>query len=354
MKKLYLYTLLMCGVTFSVMAQKEQTNIAQSELTKGNPQEALKVLNAAEYLVTNAKDEDKSEYYFVKAKTHIALANKKIDAPKNMAQAVACYNDLILYEVDSGNLKYAVQAREGIKELKNELERSSTDDNNAQRFSDAANKMVYLYEMDKKDTVNLYNAASNYFNAKQYDLALKTYELLKSIKYSGNGMEYYATNKKTNQEELFVSGSNRDLGVKQGSHEKPRNVKAKSKKTEILKRLAYIYTEKGDVASAESNYQAIISVNPNDVESYIDLAYVKLDRKKEIADKMAMLGTSSEEMKKYDELKVKKDEEVKIAVGYLEKALTLDPSNKDVSKLLLNLYRSLDMTDKYEALKAKG
>ena len=57
---------------------------------------------------------------------------------------------------------------------------------------------------------------------------------------------------------------------------------------------------------------------------------VKLDKKKEIADKMALLGTSAEDMKKYDELKIKKDEEVKVAVGYLEKALTLEPSNKDI------------------------
>ena len=73
-------------------------------------------------------------------------------------------NELILNEVDSGNLKYAVQARESVRELKNVLDKSAIDDNNAQRFGDAANKMFYLYEMDKKDTLNLYNAASNYFN----------------------------------------------------------------------------------------------------------------------------------------------------------------------------------------------
>ncbi len=336
------------------MAQKEQIKTAQAELTNGNAQGALTILNGIEYLITNAKVEDKSDYYFIKGKTHTTLANTKIDAPKNMSLAVACYNELILQEVDSGNLKYAAQARESIKQIKSELELSSAEDNNAQRFSDAANKMIYLYEMDKKDTINLYNAASNYFNAKQYDLAVKNYEALKSMKYSGNGMEYLATNIKTNQEELFVSAINRDLGVKQGSHEKPRNAKAKNKKIEILKRLAYIYTEKGDIASAESNYKAITTINPNDVESYIDLAYIRLDRKKEIADNMSMLGTSSADMKKYDELKIKKDEEVKIAVGYLEKALTLDPNNKDISKLLLNLYRSLDMTEKYDALKAKG
>ena len=354
MKKLYFSALIMFSVTFSSMAQKEQIKTAQAELAKGNAQASLTILNEIEYLITNAKDDDKSEYYFAKAKTYTALADKKNEAPKNMALAVACYNELILNEVDSGNLKYAVQARESVRELKNVLDKSAIDDNNAQRFGDAANKMFYLYEMDKKDTLNLYNAASNYFNAKQYDLALKNFELLKNMKFSGNGMEYYATNKSTNQEELFVSAINRDLGVKQGSHIKPRNGKAKSKKSDILKRIAYIYTVKGDVASAESNYKAIIAINPNDVETYMDLAYVKLDKKKEIADKMALLGTSAEDMKKYDELKIKKDEEVKVAVGYLEKALTLEPSNKDISKLLLNLYRSLDMTDKYEALKAKG
>ncbi len=52
------------------------------------------------------------------------------------------------------------------------------------------------------------------------------------------------------------------------------------KKSDILKRIAYIYTVKGDVASAESNYKAIIAINPNDVETYMDLAYVKLDKKK--------------------------------------------------------------------------
>ena len=354
MKKLYFFTLLMFCMTFSIMAQKEQIKTAQAELTNGNAQGALTILNGIEYLITNAKIEDKSDYYFIKAKTHTTLANTKIDTPKNMSLAVACYNELILQEVDSGNLKYAAQAKESIKQIKSELELSSAEDNNAHRFSDAANKMIYLYDMDKKDTINLYNAASNYFNAKQYDLALKNYELLKNIKYAGNGMEYLATNIKTNQEELFVSAINRDLGVKQGSYEKPRNAKAKNKKVEILKRLAYIYTEKRDIVSAESNYKAIITINPNDTETYIDLAYIRLDRKKEIADNMSMLGTSSADMKKYDELKIKKDEEVKIAVGYLEKALTLDPTNKDISKLLLNLYRALDMTDKYDALKAKG
>lgn len=354
MKKFYFYTLIMSGITFSAMAQKEQIKTAQAELDKGSAQKALSILNEIEYLITNAKDEDKSDYYFTKAKAYTALSNNNADGLKNLVLAVNSYNELIVAEVDSGNLKYAVIARQAIKDLKSELESSSINDNNAQRFSEAAKKMDYLYEMDKKDTLNLYNSASNYFNAKQYDLALKNYELLKNLRYTGNRMEYYAINKKTKLEEVFVSGVVRDLGIKQGSHENPRNGKAGSKKIEILKRLAYIYGEKGDITSSENNYKAIIALNPNDAETYMDLAYVKLDRKKEISDKMAMLGTNQEDMKKYEELKVIKDGEVKIAIGYLEKAMSLQPNNKDITKLLLNLYRSVDMTDKYEALKGKG
>ncbi|MGL5112379.1 MAG: tetratricopeptide repeat protein [Flavobacterium sp.] len=354
MNKKYLLALLLFSLSLSSIAQKDKISLAQIELTNGNSEGSLKILNDIEYLITNAKEDDKSEYYFLKAKSYIAQANKKIEAPKNMSLAVACYNEILMFELDSGKLKYAVQAREGIKELKNELERSAALDNNAHNFAESANKMVYLYEMDKKDTINLYNAASNFFNAKQFDLALKNYEILKSLKYSGNSMEYYATNKLTNQEELFGSASNRDLGVKQGSHVKPRNAKANSKKAEVLKKIAFLYTEQNNLTNAELNYKAIIDLNPNDIETYIDLAYSKLDRKKEFSDKMSMLGTTAEDMKKYDELKNKKEELVKSAVNYLEKALKLDSSNKDVSKLLLNLYRSLDMLDKYEALKAKG
>jgi tetratricopeptide (TPR) repeat protein len=354
MKKIYFCTLLVFGLSLSGFAQKEKIADAQIELTKGNAEVSLQILNSIEYLIINAKEEDKSDFYFLKAKSYIALAKKKIDAPKNMALAVACYKEILVFEIDSNKFKYAVQARQGIIDLKNELEISAATDNNARNFSESANKMVCLYEMDNKDTVQLYNAASNYFNAKQYDLALKNYELLKSLKYTGNALEYYAVNKNTNQEELFSSLRKRDLSVKDGSHIEPRNTKASSKKVEILKKIAFLYAEKGDLTNAEINYKTLVDLNPNDVDNYIDLASIVLDRKKDISSKMSMLGTSVEDAKQYDVLKNQKDDLVKSAVVYLEKALKLDPSNSDVSKLLMNLYRALDMMDKYEALKTKS
>jgi hypothetical protein len=39
--------------------------------------------------------------------------------------------------------------------------------------SDSAKKLYDAYLLDKKDTLNLYYAASTYVNAKEYDRALK-------------------------------------------------------------------------------------------------------------------------------------------------------------------------------------
>lgn len=335
------------------LAQKNQIKAAQGQLNSGNPQGALTTLKATEYLIVNAADEDKSDFYFLKAKVFLTLADKNIASAENLSLAVSTYEELIAEEVAYGNLKYAVQARAAIKEIKNNLENSAISDSNSGKYIDCAGKMYYLFQMDKKDTLKLFYAASNYVNAKNYDLALKHYKELTQLNYSGAGMEYYATNKKTNTEELFSSLASRDASVKEGTHEKSRNFMAPSKRTEIYKNMGYIYSEKGDLDSAEKCYKKIIEFDPKNLNAYIDLAYLKQDSRKKLVDEMSALGTSPNDMKVYEELRVKKDGIIKSAVFYLEKANQMDSKNVEVSKMLLNSYRALDMTTEYNALKAR-
>lgn len=334
-------------------AQKNQIKAAQGELSSGNAQGALATLKSTEYLIVNAKDEDKSDFYFLKAKVLTTLANNNIDTGENLSLAVLTYEELITEEVASGNLKYAVQARTAIKEIKSNLENSAIMDSNSGKFADCAGKMYYLYQMDKKDTLKLFYAASNYLNAKNYDLALKNYKELAQLNYSGKGLEYYATNKKTKTEELFTSVAGRDASVKEGTHEKSRNFMAPSKRTEIYKNMGYIYSERGDLDNAEICYKKILESDPKNLNAYIDLAYLKQDSRKKLVDEMSALGTTAKDMKVYEELKVKKDEIIKSAVFYLEKANQIDSKNVEVSKMLLNSYRALDMTTEYNALKAR-
>ncbi|MNQ70596.1 Tetratricopeptide repeat protein [compost metagenome] len=338
-------------ITIGAFAQQDQIKDAQSLYDKGKSQEALAILNKTEYLIINASDEDKSDYYFLKGNVLKDLAVKNIDAANNFTLASQAYQDVFLYENESGKFKFTVKANAALKEMKSSLVNGAMADFNTGKFKESAEKSYKVYLFDKKDTLNLFNAASSSINAKDYDSAIKYYETLKKINFSGKGVLYYATNKKTKEEDVFISPKARESAIQQGLYEKPRTESIPSKKIDVNNNLAYSYLEKKDYAKAEVIYNYVLELNPNYIDAYINMAYLKMQVKKDLADEIANLGTSPAEMQKYDKLNARKDDIARSAIPYLKKALTLEPKNPDATKSLLGIYRSLDMTNEYNALK---
>jgi tetratricopeptide (TPR) repeat protein len=105
---------------------------------------------------------------------------------------------------------------------------------------------------------------------------------------------------------------------------------------------------------AEKNYIKAIEIDPNYKDAYMNLTVLKLDGEQESVEQMNKLGTSPADNKKYDALKVKRENLYKSALPYLEKANELFVGDKAVKSTLLNVYNALDMTEKYKALKAKN
>lgn len=338
-------------ITIGAFAQKDQIKDAQSLYDNGKSQEALVVLNKTEYLILNAADEDKSDFYFLKGNVLKDLAQKNIDAANSFTLASQAYQDVFLYENESGKFKFTVKANAALKEMKSSLVNGAMADFKTGKFKESAEKSYKVYLFDKKDTLNLYNAASSSINAKDYDSAIKYYEILKKINFSGKAVLYYATNKKTKEEDAFISPKARQSAIEQGLYEKPRTESISSKKLEVNNNLAYAYLEKKDYAKAEAVYNYVLELDPNYIDAYINMAYLKMQLKKDLADEIANLGTSAAEMQQYDKLNAKKDDIARSAIPYLKKALTLEPKNADATKSLLGIYRSLDMTNEYNALK---
>ncbi|MBE8724018.1 tetratricopeptide repeat protein [Flavobacterium hungaricum] len=106
-------------------------------------------------------------------------------------------------------------------------------------------------------------------------------------------------------------------------------------------------------ADAEKYYARAIEINPNYANAYINLAVIKLEAEKPIIDEMNKLGTSAKDMKRYDELKVKRENVFKSVIPYLKKANELDPKNEDIAKTLIGVYNALEMTAEAKAVKAK-
>lgn len=333
-------------------AQKEEIKEAQSYYSKGKTQEALTILKKIEYLVINAPVEVKSDFYFTKGNVYKDLATKNIDAPTNFALAVGAYQDVLLYENDSQIYKYAFKASLALKEMKSKLVDGAYSDYKAERFKESADKSYEVYLFDKKDVRNLFNAASAALSAKDYKASIKYFEELKKLNYIGEVVIFYATNKKTKEEEAFISMSAREASIKEGLYEKPRNVNPPSKKEEILTSLAFSYMETNDYCNAEKYYEDALQLNQNCMTCYINLAYVKIQFKKELLDIMGTLGNSPTEMQQYDKLDVQKDDIVKSAIPYLKKALNIEPKNETATKSLLGIYRSLNMTTEYNLLKS--
>jgi len=421
MKTRYLIIASALFLSITSFAQKNEIKAAEKALKAGKSDEAITILTGAEYLTTNAPDTEKAQFLFVKGNAYLDLANKNVEADKNLSLAAKAYQDLMDIEKASGKLKYSTQATASIAEIKGKLVNAAIADTKANKDAEGAKKLYEAYQLDKKDTLNLYYAASTYVNAKDYDNALKLYEELKTLNYSGKATYYYAANKVNSQEDFFATAADRDRMVKMGTHEKPRDEKIESKRGEIYKNIALIYVQQGKIdeakkavsdarkanpddnslilteanlyletkdmdmykklisealtknpndvelifnlgvisaqaknyAEAEKFYTKVIELDPKYVNGYINMAAMKLENEQVLIDAMNKLGTSSEDMKKYDALKKKREDLFRSTIPYLQKAVELDPKNQDVTKTLLNVYSALEMTAEYKALKAK-
>jgi tetratricopeptide (TPR) repeat protein len=275
------YVILASALLISVatFAQKDQIKAAEKALKGGNSQEAVNILVAAESASATAPDAEKAQFFFVKGNAYLDLANKKVDTDKNLSLAAKAYQDLISVEKASGKMKFSTQAAASVTEIKFKLINAAIADSKIDKHADSAKKLYDAYLLDKKDTINLYYAASTYVNAKNYDEALKLYEDLKTLNYSGKGTSYLAVNKLSGEEDLFTTAAERDRMVKLGTHEKPRTEVIPSKRGEIYKNMALILVEKGKTEEAKKAIAAARVANPEDTSLLLTEANLYLETK---------------------------------------------------------------------------
>ena len=239
-------------------------------------------------------------------------------------------NATLDYEKKSGKKLYTDDINETITSSKVQLLNVAYALGKTQKDKEAASIFYSIYQLDKKDADNLYYAASFAVNGKDYDNALKYYQELKKINYSGEGTMFYATNKSNKQEEYFGTKDQRDSYIKIGTHEKPRDEKVPSKRGEITKNTALIYVEKGNNEEAKAAFSEARIANPddnslllneanlyltlNDFDTYTKLVNEALAKDPNNVEIVFNLGVISANANKLD-----------AAEGYYKKAIEIDP-----------------------------
>ena len=400
------------AITFG---QKKEIKKAQKAIKSGNFTEAISLLNQAEGLIENAKNDLKAQYYIARGEAILATAGNDLSKLKMAGDAFARAIEIS----PKGN--YASKANTGIQNLKRELENNARDNINAKKYGLASEEYYTAYSYSKQDTLYLFNAAISSGLDKNYDNAIKYYKALGELGYTGKIITFTAVEIETGEVKSFGSEMERNLFIKSGDYNKPETVISKSAQSIILRNLTIAYIEKGynenalylmkelreenpedislirteaemvykmgdverykelmqEVLSLDSTnpeiyfnlgvvsknigdnekaleyYENALELKPDYAEVLINIADLLLSEDEQIIEEMNALGTSRADNKKYDELQAKRKELFTNSIPYLESASKLRPDKIELVKTLMNIYSQLGQDDKYKVLKSR-
>lgn len=358
-KILIILAMCMAVVGFS---QKNEVKAAEKAMKSGDAAAAKTALQAAASSIDAADARLQAQYFFTKGNAHAKLSEFK--------DAADAYGKVISIEDTSGKKKYSVQAQQKMSQMTADLVNAAVEDNNNQKFSEAAEKLYLGYKLSPKDTIYLYYAASSAVNAADYENALKYYNELKDLDYSGSSVKYSAVNVESGEVEE-MDQQTRDLYVKAGTHKDPKEEKTPSKKPEIIKNLALIYQQQGKNDEALAAYDDAIATNPDDVNLVLNKAnlYYAMGDKDTFKELMAQaaqmapdnpdlhynIGVINMEQGNLEEARAAYRKALEVDPGYVNAQLNLSTSYVNEGNGLIDEMNTLGTsraeTARYEELK---
>lgn len=362
MKTKFLFVIILAfGV--SAFAQKKEVKAVEKALKNGNYGEAKNLVGAAEALIGSMDEKTKTNFLLAKAKAYLGVNNKNAE---DLKVAATTYNML-------KDTKFNAEAEAGVSNVVVAMINSAIEDQNTQKFTSASKKLADAYNYSKQDTLYLYYAASNSVNGKDYDTALKYYNQLSDLNFTGVEKLYYATEVATNEEVQLPTKQERDLLVLAKSHINPIEKSSESKRGEIAKNIALIYMTQGKNEKALEAMASARAENPDDLvllrsEADIYLKMKRMDKYQEVITQVLEKDPNNPEL--YYNLGVGADQlgNKEGARKYYEKAIELNPkyaaAYNNIGAIILSGEKSIvdEMNslgtsradyDKYDALKEK-
>ena len=376
-------------VSLSSLAQKDELKslkkIYAKEEIKGNDLiEYKSLVNKLEPLATEESDKVYATFYksmvpilevlaIDKSMTplQIQMQMAKSVTPKTISDLAAGLNATLDYEKKTGKKIYTDDINETITSFKPDLVNMAVALGNAKKYKESSEILYSIYQLDKKDIEKLYYAAGYAVNGEDFDAALDYYSQLKAVNYSGEGTTYLAVNKTTKKEETFNSKIERDLFIKGGSHENPKEEKIPSKRGEIYKNIALILVQKGKMDEAKSAISEARKLNPDDTslilteadlyykakdfENYKRLINEALTKNPNDADLIYNLGIISAQANNFVDAEKYYTRVVEIKPDYTNAYLNLADLKLQADKPIVEEMNKLGNSDKdnkrYEVLK---
>ena len=323
MKKILVVGLL--SFAFLSYGQRKELRQAEKLLDQSFYNEALNVLSQIEPMIDGVDQKYQAHYYYLEGWA-LKGDSKFNESVASLKKAIEIDNKIKLN-------KYAEESSFLIEQVEADLVNSAVADNKKEDYKSASKKLydAYLINPHKENNINyLYYAASSAVNAKEYDISLEYYLFLKNMGYTGITSEFFVTPVESGIEEK-VTETEYNLFKSSKDYTNPRIGKTESRLPEIVKNIALIYVQKGEVDLAISAIKEAREINPEDVNLLLSEAdlYIKLGDKLKFKELMQEAITKDPNNAiLYYNLGVINGDQGKFedAMTYYKKALELDNS----------------------------
>ena len=327
MKKIILSLIIFCLFQLSY-SQKKELKTIEKQIKSEEYENALNTINSIKSLVDSSDDKIKARYYYLKGMARYQNGNGSFE---NKLLSIDDFKEVKEIEL-SGSKIYTTKVDDIFTELFNSFVNDSRSALDNKNYEKSYKNLEAAYNVSKKDTLYLYNAALVATEAKDYKVALDFYEELINLKYSGVSMNYYAVEKESGKEQVFQDEKSRNFSVDViGTHEAPRDEMAKSVEIDILRSMAAIYKTQEEYDKSIIYLDLAKKIDENDinlillesnvrwemgeVDEYQKLISKALEIEPDNVDLVFNLGVVNADKGNFDD-----------AIGYYNKAIEIDPN----------------------------
>ena len=259
-KNLLLVLAFICVST--TYAQKKELKFAERNINSEDYSAAKQNIQLAEKLISDMDVKTTVKFHYLNGVANYANGASNID---ESFVALESLNKVIDLESTSSNKIHTSKAEElRIVMLNRFVEDSKTSLEN-ENFKDAYLNLQMSYRVSPRDTLYLYNAALIATENKDFNQALSFYNELIDIGFTGITTNYYAIEKATGDEQGFQSPEQRELFIKAGTHEDPRDINLESVEIDVLRSMAAIYKNNKDYDNSLSYIEKAKKINENDI-----------------------------------------------------------------------------------------
>lgn len=408
--KTYFVFVIALTLSFSAVAQKKEIKTATKELVKGNYEKAGAALDAAEAFLGSMEEKYKSQYYlqrsiyyFNKGEADISGILKSIEALKLVSGSALeqGINDqtqnLKAHLVNKGSSLIDAQDYKSSADYFENAYKLSPSDTIYLFYaaSTAVNAKMYdrsLSMYEELRALNFTGIEDNFYatnietqgeelfaskvvrdisvkskshvNPRDEKSASKFPEIIKNMAliYVQNGdnekaLEAMAIARAEDPENINLLLTEANVYYTMGNTMKFKElleiaIQKDPNNPELQYNLGVISSEIKDFMSSKAYYLKAIELKPDYTNAYVNLAALILGEEESILDEMNALGSSAADDRKYDKLKVKRNQLYLDAIPHLENAMKYDPSNFQAVETLANIYSAVGNSEKYKELKA--